>query len=287
MEQPWILKVKGCRAKGNFVESNRARKYLRTGKSSFITMKKIRILTRCFIGAVALMSFFACHSNEDELVVFAAASLTDVLTEVKEEFEFINKTRVQYNFGGSQSLAVELSKGSPGHIFISAGEPPMEFLYNEMGSKISGVTSIATNSLVIVTKPQTADLQDYSSLADLDLISLADPNLAPAGVYSREFLVNTGLWSFMEDRLIFAADVRAALNYVKSGNVDAAIVYMTDGLTEPSLLIWDIVPPDSYAPISYPVAVIEAENRNQSGRLFVEFLVSPEVGDIFHSYGFR
>ena len=250
-------------------------------------MKKMRILTRWFIAAVALVLFLGCHSNEDELVVFAAASLTDVLTEVKEEYEFQNKTIVQYNFGGSQSLAVELSKGSPGHIFISAGEPPMEFLYSEMGSRISGVTSIATNSLVIVTNPQTAGLLDYSSLAELDLISLADPNLAPAGVYSREFLVNTGLWSFMKDKFIFAADVRAALNYVKSGNVDAAIVYMTDGLTEPSLLIWDIVPPDSYAPISYPVAVIEAENRNQNGRLFAEFLVSPEVGDIFHSYGFR
>ena len=287
MEQPWILKVKGILTKGYFVEINIAKKYLRTGKSSFITMKKIKILTRCFIAAVGLMLFFGCHSNEDELVVFAAASLTDVLTEVKEEYEFQSKTRVQYNFGGSQSLAVELSKGSPGHIFISAGEPPMEFLYNEMGAKISEVTSIATNSLIIVTKPQTADLLDYSSLADLDLISLADPNLAPAGVYSREFLVNTGLWSFLEDRFIFAADVRAALNYVKSGNVDAAIVYMTDGLTEPDLLIWDIVPPDSYAPISYPVAVIEAENGNQSGRIFVEFLVSPEIADIFHSYGFR
>ena len=140
---------------------------------------------------------------------------------------------------------------------------------------------------MIVTKTQTVELPDHSALADLDLIALADPNLAPAGVYSREFLVNTGLWSFLEDRFIFAADVRAALNYVKSGNVDAAIVYMTDGLTEPNLLIWDIVPPDSYTPISYPVAVIEAENRNQSGQKFVEFLVSPEVADIFLSYGFR
>ena len=250
-------------------------------------MRKIKIVTTYFIMVFALLSVSSCHSNDDELVVFAAASLTDVLTEVKEKYELQNMTRVQYNFGGSQSLAVELSKGSPGHIFISAGEPPMEFLYNEMGSKISGVTNIATNSLVVVTNPQTADLLDYSSLADLDLISLADPNLAPAGVYSREFLVNTGLWSFLEDRFIFAADVRAALNYVKSGNVDAAIVYMTDGLTEPNLLIWDIVPPDSYTPISYPVAVIEAENRNQSGQIFVEFLVSPEVADIFHSYGFR
>ena len=57
----------------------------------------------------ALLSVSSCHSNDDELVVFAAASLTDVLTEVKEKYELQNTTRVQYNFGGSQSLAVELS----------------------------------------------------------------------------------------------------------------------------------------------------------------------------------
>ncbi len=258
------------------------------GKQPFITMRKIKILTTYFIAAFALMLFFSCKSsNEDELVVFAAASLTDVLTEVKEKYEFQNTTRVRYNFGGSQRLAVELSKGSPGHIFISAGKPPMEFLYNEMGPKISGVTSIGTNSLVIVTKTQTVALVDHSSLADLDLIALADPNLAPAGVYSREFLVNTGLWSSLEDRFILAADVRAALNYVKSGNVDAAIVYMTDGLTEPGLLIWDIIPRDSYSPISYPAAVIGDGNRHRGANVFVEFLVSPEIADIFHSYGFR
>jgi molybdate transport system substrate-binding protein len=123
----------------------------------------------------------------------------------------------------------------------------------------------------------------------LDLIALADPNLAPAGVYSREFLVSTGLWSSLESRFVFAADVRAALNYVRSGNVDAAIVYMTDGLTEPDLLIWDIVPADSYSPISYPAAVIVDGDgdRHRDASMFAEFLVSPEIVDIFHSYGFR
>ncbi len=253
-------------------------------------MRKIKILTTYFMAAFALMLFSSCKtSSEEELVVFAAASLTDVLAEVKEKYEFLNTTRVRYNFGGSQSLAVELSKGSPGHIFISAGKPPMEFLYNEMDPKISEVISIATNSLVIVTKTQTVDLLDHSSLADLDLIALADPNLAPAGVYSREFLVSTGLWSSLESRFVFAADVRAALNYVRSGNVDAAIVYMTDGLTEPDLLIWDIVPADSYSPISYPAAVIVDGDgdRHRDANMFAEFLVSPEIVDIFHSYGFR
>ncbi len=260
---------------------------IRMGKRTLSTMRKIKILTTFFIMVFALVSGSSCHSNEDELVVFAAASLTDVLTEVKEKYEFQNTTKVRYNFGGSQSLAVELSKGSPGHIFISAGNPPMEFLYNEMEPKISGVTSIATNSLVIVTKTQTVELLDHSALADLDLIALADPNLAPAGVYSREFLVSTGLWFSLADRFIFAADVRAALNYVKSGNVDAAIVYMTDGLTEPELLIWDIVPKDSYSPISYPAAAIVNGNSHKDANTFVDFLGSPEIVDIFQSYGFR
>ena len=242
-----------------------------------------------WIGVCITFAFtLSCQSNQEELVVFAAASLTDVLNEVKVMYELKHNENIRYNFGGSQTLAVELSKGSPGHVFISAGKPPMDFLSSKASGKVEGITNITSNSLVLVTKDQRADLTHHSSLADLEILAIADPNLAPAGVYSKQFLVNTGLWSLLDGKIIFAADVRAALNYVKSGNVDAAIVYMTDGLTEPELQIKDIIPADSYPNISYPAAVVvNNENKTIGARRFVEFLGSSEISQLFHSYGFR
>ena len=90
----------------------------------------------------------------------------------------------------------------------------------------------------------------------------------------------------LQDKLVFAADVRAALNYVKSGNVDAAIVYMTDGMTEPQLQIRKIVPSTSYSNISYPIAVIRNKKTNLSD-IFVDFLLSSEIEQLFLSYGFK
>ena len=123
--------------------------------------------------------------------------------------------------------------------------------------EISSTSIIAQNSLIVVTKSEDVELISYSSLLDLDLIAIADPNLAPAGFYAKQSLTHTGLWTGIQEKLVFAADVRAALNYVKSGNVDAAIVYMTDGLSEPQLKIREIIPLTSYNNISYPIAVIQ------------------------------
>ncbi len=239
-----------------------------------------------FLVIVTIGFSFSCGANDKEIIVFAAASLTDVLNDVKKIYELEHSATVEYNFGGSQALAVELSKGSPGDVFISAGIPPMKFLTDESNTEISSTSVIAHNSLIVVTKSQDSQLPSYSRLLDLDLIAIADPNLAPAGFYSQQFLTNTELWINIQDKLVFAADVRAALNYVKSGNVDAAIVYMTDGMTEPQLQIKEIVPLDSYSNISYPAAVLKNNKSNLSNG-FVDFLMSSEVEQLFHSYGFK
>jgi len=249
-------------------------------------LKRITIPILWLLVIVTIGFSLSCQSNDEEIVVFAAASLTDVLNDVKKRYELEHTATIQYNFGGSQALAIELSKGSPGDVFISAGNPPMKFLTEKSDIEISGTSVIAYNSLVVVTKSHDIKLPSYPSLSDLNLVAIADPNLAPAGFYSQQFLMNTELWMDLQDKLVFAADVRAALNYVKSGNVDAAIVYMTDGMTEPDLHIKEIVPTDSYSKISYPIVVLRNKNTDLSND-FVEFLLSPEVEQLLHSYGFR
>ena len=251
-----------------------------------ISVDRITLLGFCLLMVGAIGFSFSCTRSEDEVVVFAAASLTEVLNEVKKRYESEYPAAIQYNFGGSQGLAIELSKGSPGDVFISAGTPPMKFLTEQSDVEISSTSIIAQNSLIVVTKSEDVELISYSSLLDLDLIAIADPNLAPAGFYAKQSLTHTGLWTGIQEKLVFAADVRAALNYVKSGNVDAAIVYMTDGLSEPQLKIRKIIPLTSYTNISYPIAVIQ-NKKSRLSKEFVDYLLTSETAQLFQSYGFR
>ena len=88
-------------------------------------LKRITIPILWLLVIVTIGFSLSCQSNDEEIVVFAAASLTDVLNDVKKRYELEHTATIQYNFGGSQALAIELSKGSPGDVFISAGNPPM------------------------------------------------------------------------------------------------------------------------------------------------------------------
>ena len=118
-------------------------------------------------------------------------------------------------------------------------------------------------------------------------IAVADPELAPAGLYARQSLSSLGLWEPTGGSLVFAPDVRSALAYVQSGNVDAAIVYRTDAAAVGDVRSLDIVPTDSHEPIVYPAAVVGRSSIPALAERFVEFLLGPEAQAIFRRNGFQ
>ena len=113
------------------------------------------------------------------------------------------------------------------------------------------------------------------------------PAWRPAGVYAREALERLGLWESLRPALVFGADVRAALAYLESGNVDAALVYATDARDASGVRALDIVPRDSYTPIAYPAAVIEGSDNRGAALEFVRFLKSDAARRIFERHGFQ
>ena len=119
-------------------------------EENLVHLNRIVVPVLWIIAIVATGFLFSCGSDDQEVVVFAAASLTDVLNDVKKRYELEQAATVEYNFGGSQALAVELSKGSPGDVFISAGNPPMQFLTQESDIEISGISVIAYNSITSI-----------------------------------------------------------------------------------------------------------------------------------------
>ena len=191
-----------------------------------------------------------------------------------------------FNYGGSQSLAAQLNQGAPGDMFISAGSGPVDFLIRSKNLELTPKYEIASNRLVIVTQSHNDLLTHLEGLQNMRRLAIADPDLAPAGSYARESLQNVGLWESLSENIVLAPDVRATLNYVKTGNVDAGIVYYTDALSVPELKKIELIPTDSYTNISYPVVIpVEGENAARAAHL-AEFLRGKFSRMTLEKYGF-
>ena len=238
-----------------------------------------------------LLTASSCGGGDgEEILVFAAASLTDVMERLGEEYTEKEGVKVSFNVGGSTAIAQQIIRGAPADAIISAGPGPMDAL-EERGLLMPDTRSdLLTNQLVLVGSPAVAEKGEIASLWDLASsgarVAIADPDLAPAGRYAREALENVGLWENLEPHIVPSADVRVALGYVKTGSVDAAIVYLTDLGTTEGVVILANIPSESHSPIVYPAGVVEASSHREAARRLLAFLKSPDAGDTFLEYGF-
>ena len=241
--------------------------------------------------ALLLVGALACDDGprgEKALLVFAATSLTDALTEIGRSFEEQRDVDVAFSYEGSQTLARQIVRGAPADMFISAGRFPADLLQDE-GLVEHEATHLLTNRLVLVIDPSGADVESLDQLTS-DLVrrvAVANPDLAPAGWYAREALTHLGLWENLRGKLVLGPDVRVTLAYVESGNVDVALVYQTDARVAEGLKVLDIVPPDSYSPIVYPAVVIRRSENKALAAEFLDFLASEAAESVFRKHGFE
>jgi molybdate transport system substrate-binding protein len=175
-------------------------------------------LTACGAGG-------AGTTDEDrELTVLAAASLTDVFTELGEQFEAEEDADVTFSFGSSTDLAAQAADGAPGDVLATADTTSMAIA--EDAGVTGEVELLATNVLVLVTAPgNPLGIESLDDLEGTRWVRCADE--APCGRVAVEVLDTAGVTAepaSLED------DVRAALDKVTSGEVDAGLVYATDGV---------------------------------------------------------
>lgn len=209
---------------------------------------------------LSLLLLTSC-ANEPEIHVFAAASLTDALTEIGTAYEHDTGRRIVFNFAGSQVLARQIESGAPADLFLSADERTMQRV------KPIERVRVLSNRLVLVGARNPHDLLGKR-------VALGDPATVPAGVYARQYLTGIGLWDRIARNVIPAENVRAALAAVRTGNADAAIVYRTDAK---GIEIAD------GPPISYPFALLR---DSAEARRFFDHLRSPAARAVFARHGF-
>lgn len=245
-------------------------------------------ITTALLLLITLAAAAACDTrNEDTPLIFAAASLSDVLIDVQKLYEQESGSSVAFNFGGSIAMANQIARlNSPADGVIMAGQAPMDILIEAGMVNAANVTPLASNFLVVMAEgdAQLASLADIAD--DESIIAIADPDLAPAGQYAREALQTAGIWEEIQDKVVPTLDVRAALAALGNGSVDFAIVYATDALTEPELNVVLSIDSALHQPVSYPAApVTDAPGADAAG-LFFEFLEWPDAKQVFDQYGF-
>ena len=232
---------------------------------------------------------FVDAARTDEILVAAAASLTDVLKELSAAYQSKGKNIVNFNFGPSSTLARQIEEGAPADVFFSADLAQMDNL-NKKGRLEPGTRkNLLSNQLVIIV-PADSKLAIGSPKdllkPEVKRIALAEPSSVPVGVYSSKYLSDEGLWEKVKPKVVPVLDVRATLASVESGNVEAGFVYKTDAAISKKVKIVFEVPIDMGPKITYPVAIIKESKKKEAARNFMNFVISPASKRIFEKYGF-
>lgn len=118
-------------------------------------------------------------------------------------------------------------------------------------------------------------------------MSIGTPESVPAGKYAKELLEKMDIWNNIEEKVVYAKDVRQVLTYVETNNVDAGIVYKTDALISEKVNIVDTAEENTHDPIIYPLGVIKDTSHPEEAKLFYDYLQNEKSMDIFKEYGFK
>jgi len=225
----------------------------------------------------------------DEILVSAAASLTDVLKEISNGYQAKSKHTVKFNFGPSNGLARQIEEGAPADIFLSADLPQMDSLDKKGLLEPGTRKNLLSNQLVIIvladSKLAISSPKDLLK-ADIKKIAVAEPSSVPVGVYTSKYLADEGLWDRVKPKVVPVQDVRATLAAVESGNVEAGFVYETDAAVSKKVKIIYEVPIDKGPKITYPVAIVKESKRKDAARDFLNHASSPAAKETFKKYGF-
>jgi molybdate transport system substrate-binding protein len=254
----------------------------------------IRILRRLLILATALTAplGFAADAQREPLVVFAAASLTDVLQQVGPLYTRQSNVPVKFSFAASSALARQIESGAEVDVFFSADNDWMNYLQDHKLIDAATRADLLGNRLALIAPSDSKvrlkldrGARLLAALGPDGRLATGDPDSVPVGKYAKAALTNLDVWPAIEPRLVRADNVRVALMYVARGEAPLGIVYATDAAVEPRVRIVDVFPESSHAPISYPVAATSKASADTAS--FLTFLRSEAARAIFTRAGFN
>lgn len=228
--------------------------------------------------------------EEQELVILAAASLTDVCADMKEAYEKENpNVTLTFSFGGSGALQSQIEEGAPADVFISAATKQMTALDEEGLMDSASIVQLLENKVVLILPADSsAEITSFEDVATnkVALVGLGEPGSVPAGQYAEEVFTSLGTLDIVKEKANYGSDVRTVLSWVETGAVDCGVVYATDAFTTEQVKIVCEAPEGSCKQVIYPAGIVKSSEHADEAAAFIEYLQGDACSGLFEKYGF-
>jgi molybdate transport system substrate-binding protein len=241
------------------------------------------------LGSRLIMPTPAVEQAKASLLISAAASLKDSLSEIKPLYQKSNpNVSLTYNLGASGTLLQQIQNGAPADIFISAAKQQMDTL-GKSGELLPGTRGdLVKNRLALIVPTNSQGITDFNSLQNsaVKRISIGEPRSVPAGKYAEQVFQKLKIYDSLKPKFVYANNVRQVLAAVESGNAEAGVAYLTDARISDKVKVAVLASETDHAPIVYPIAVLKSSKNPQAATEFVQFLESDRAQLVFKKYGF-
>lgn len=250
---------------------------------------------------IILISLFFSPPAQAELrevpfiSVMAASSLAVPLTELARLYSITSGITVNVTYDSSIELANQIEKGDRTDIFISSSLSPITVLRKKELVDMRSISEIATNKLALIASNDNVLVHSLSAdipirqmlfiISNRAMLVIGDPDATPLGLYTREMMLNLGMWERVGPMTIRAETSRIALYLISQGK-SLGITYYSDAVGSKETSIITVIPPKFYTPIIYRAVALEGKNKPFATQ-FINFLTSPQAKEIFKRYGFE
>jgi molybdate transport system substrate-binding protein len=258
----------------------------------------LKYLSLLIVIVMMVTGVMAQDDPETELVVFAAASLTDAFEEIAEAFTAENPhITVLFSFGGSSSLATQLLQGAPADVFASANERQMQVAVEGERVDEAAPVTFAENYLVLVVPADNpAEIESLDDLANEGVqLILAAPEV-PVRTYTDAMLALMAEDAAYGENYVAAVlanlvseepNVRQVAAKIALGEADAGIIYLSDVTPDIAERVIAIPIPEALNTLAvYPIALVADSAAPEQAQAFIDFVLSEEGQAILEAWNF-
>lgn len=246
----------------------------------------------------------ASEADQVELVVFAAASMTETLTELSNAYMEENpNVNVVLNFDSSGTLKTQIQEGADCDVFISAGQLQMDQLDANADPSVNteGLDFVLEDSRFDILENKVAlavpddnpkDINSYDDMkAGLEngsiLLAMGNSDV-PVGQYTQKILTYLGLDETAlanSGNITYGSNVKEVTTQVSEAAVDCGIIYQTDAYSA-GLTVVDTATPEMCGLVIYPAAVLNVSKNPDIAKDYLDFLTSDDADAVFEEVGF-
>ncbi|MBQ1861052.1 MAG: molybdate ABC transporter substrate-binding protein [Clostridia bacterium] len=267
------------------------------------TRKPIALLIALMMALTALCVPAAAESST-ELIVFAAASMTETLTELKTAYEAANPgVSLILSFESSGTLKTQIQEGAECDLFISAGQKQMNQLDISADASVntegldmvlqgSRINLLENKVALVVPEGNPRGIESFDDLAEklgAGTVFMAMGNSdVPVGQYTQKILAFYGLDEAAlanAGTLTYGTNVKEVTTQVKAASVDCGVVYGTDAFSA-GLEIVDTATAEMCGQVIYPAAVMKESRHPEAAQAFLTWLTGEEASAVFSAVGF-